>query len=193
MVALADGTVLNFDPPTIQSTVGLNAGQTLTVTSPGPFSVWSQNLTHPFYMTGHMTRAAGALAEGDPETVSLVPVEQWLTSYTFAVEPTYRQTSIVVVQGRSDGAFQDVKLDCLANPVSAWQTVGSQGKYQFTRVELQKGGQAAGDCDFGAHTISSRGPMAVTVWGTDDLVSYAYPAGAGIRRINTVNVITTPK
>ena len=193
MVALADATVLTFDPPTIQPVVTLNAGKTLTVSSPGPFLVRSQNLAHPFYMTGHMTRAAGARAEGDPETVGVVPVEQWLTSYTFAVEPTYRDTSIVIVQGRSEGVFQDVKLDCRKDPLSAWQDVGREGKYQTTWVALQKDGQSVGDCDFGAHTISSRGPLTVTVWGMDDLVSYAFPAGAGVRKINTVNVITTPK
>lgn len=192
-VALADGTLLEFDPPTVQAPLVLNAGQSWTVWAPGPFSVRSQNLSHPFFATGHMTHDQGLPPEGDPETVPLVPVEQWLSSYTFAVEPTYRHTSVVIVQARNDGAFQDVKIDCLEGPLTAWQPVGSQGNWQFTRVELQRDGQPIGDCDFGAHTVSSRGPISVTVWGMDDSASYAYPAGAGVRKINTVNVINPLK
>jgi hypothetical protein len=192
-VALADATLLQFDPPTVQSPVLLNAGQSWQISAPGPFSVSSQNLSHPFFATEHMTHDQGLPAEGDPETVGLVPVEQWLSSYTFAVEPTYGHTNIVIVQARNGPSFQDVTLDCLTAPLSAWQPVGSQGKYQFTRVELQKDGQAIGNCDFGLHSVASRGPFTVTVWGMDDSVSYAYPAGAGVRKINTVNVINPPK
>jgi hypothetical protein len=194
LTALSDGTVLSFDPPTIQSTTVLNAGQSITIDAPGPFFVASQDLSHPVWMTEHMTRSPGAIPEGDPETVPVVPIEQWLTSYTFAVEPTYRDTSLVVIQARStDGSFQDVTLDCLPDALSAWQPIGSQGKYRFTRVELENGGQAVDACDYGAHNIASRGPISVTVWEMDDSTSLAYPAGAGIRRINSVNVITTPK
>lgn len=47
-----------------------------------------------------------------------------------------------------------------------------------------------GNCDNGLHTISSTAPFGVTVWGFDQWVSYAYPAGASVKPIN--NVVVPP-
>lgn len=189
-VALTDGTTLRFDPPTVSAPIALGASQVATIWAPGPFVVTSQNAGHPFYASGHMTQAAGSQLLGDPETVGLVPVEQWLTSYTFAVEPSYAETSLVVVQQRTAAGYAPVALDCLPAPLSAWQPVDVLGNFQFTRVALQRGGQPVGGCDFGAHTVASQSPISVTVWGMDASASYAFPAGAGVRRINSVTVPT---
>jgi IgGFc binding protein len=59
---------------------------------PGPFVVRSQDAAHPFYFAGHMT-SCDALEDnteqmGDPETVGLVPPEQFLSRYVFFTDPT---------------------------------------------------------------------------------------------------------
>ena len=53
-------------------------------------------------------------------------------------------------------------------------------------------GQAQGKCNNGLHTIKSAAPFGLTVWGWDQYVSYAYPAGASVQPINTVIVPATP-
>jgi len=61
-------------------------------------------------------------------------------------------------------------------------------RYEYTRVDVQHGGAAVGSCDNGRHEMKSAAPFGVTVWGFDQYVSYAYPAGAAVRPINTVVV-----
>jgi hypothetical protein len=110
-------------------------------------------------------------------------------------------------------AFPDVSLDC-AGTLGGWTTIGS-GTYQFTHVTMSTGDfQGASGCNNGVHTIvgtvggaQTTGPaFGVTVWGwgngitwvPDDLngdeanpkftrwVSYGYPAGANVGRLNDV-------
>ncbi|MFO0672121.1 MAG: IgGFc-binding protein [Polyangiaceae bacterium] len=112
-------------------------------------------------------------------------------------------------------AFPDVTLDC-AGVVGGWQTIGASG-YQFTRVDLSTGDfQGVGGCDNGVHTITATvGGAAVTspafgltVWGWGNgityvpdstpqdeanpkftrWVSYGYPAGANLGRLNDVTL-----
>lgn len=113
-------------------------------------------------------------------------------------------------------AFPDVALGC-AGTLAGWQAVGTSGKYQYTRVDLSTGDfQGVGSCNNGVHTIVSTiggvpvaGPaMGVTVWGWGNgityvpdatpqdeanpkftrWVSYGYPAGANVTRLNDVTL-----
>lgn len=113
-------------------------------------------------------------------------------------------------------AFPDVTLDC-AGALSGWQPVGSSGNFEYARVDLSTGDfQGVGQCDNGVHTIVATaggttvaGPaIGVTVWGwgnaityvpdatpTDESnpkftrwVSYGYPAGANLTRLNDVTL-----
>jgi hypothetical protein len=59
-------------------------------------------------------------------------------------------------------------------------------------VDLKFGGTAVGKCDNGLHTISSSVPFGITIWGYDSASSYAYPAGASVKPINSVVVLPTP-
>jgi hypothetical protein len=53
----------------------------------------------------------------------------------------------------------------------------------------QSHGHKAADADNGVHTAQSDAPFGLTVWGWDFAVSYAYPAGMSVRKINKVVVI----
>jgi hypothetical protein len=147
-------------------------------------------------MAGHMT--GGSLAtltpgDGDPETVNIVPPAQYLESYIFFTDPTYSETNLVLTRGpTSTGTYADVTLDCLTSAVTGWQAIGGSG-FQYTRVDLQVGHAAVGGCDNGLHSIKSTSPFGITVWGFDQYVSYAYPAGASVRPINNVVVPPTPQ
>ena len=209
IVAAVDGTVLSYAPrapaafakyPTPAPTT-LAAGQTALFWTADAFVVHSQDADHPFYVAGYMTSAgflqglqlATPEGLGDPEFVNVVATDQYVKDYTFLTDPTYPETSLVVVRKPGgDGKFADVALACAAGPLTGWSDLGG---YQFTRVDLVTGEYAAviPGCDNGRQRMTSAAPFAVTVWGWGNRVvsgtswvSYAYPTGAALGVINTV-------
>jgi hypothetical protein len=189
------GTTLTWDPAVTGAPTSLSVGQLVEFQAPGPFVVKSQDDKHPFYITAHMTGGSspGAGGNGDPETVNIVPPQQFLPSYTFFTDPTYSFTDLVLVRGKAqDGTYKDVTIDCANGPIPGWQPIGS-GKYQYTRIDVQQNHAPVGNCDNGRHTMKSASPFGITVWGYDQYVSYAYPAGASVKPINTVVVPPNPQ
>jgi hypothetical protein len=161
----------------------------------GPFTVSSQDDQHPFYMSGHMTGSAPMSPDfpGDPDYVNIVPPEAWLPSYLFLTDPTYANTNLVFVRGKAnDGTFKDVTLDCMGT-LTGWQPIGSGGQYEYTRADLVILFMNQGNCTNGVHTAKSAAPFALTVWGWDNSVSYAYPAGMATKPINSLVIYPTPK
>jgi hypothetical protein len=203
MMGMVDGTVLTYEPYKPQGApTALAQGQLVSFDASDPFVVRSQDAQHPFFLAAHMTGGDTVdapptcdtppcgLGIGDPEFVGLVPPEQFLDAYVFLSDPTYGETNLVVVRGRDpNGQLHDVSLDC-AGTLGGWQPVGS---YEYTRVDLQRLSQPAGGCDNGRHAITSSAPFGILVWGWDQYVSYAYPAGARVKAINTVVVPPSPR
>jgi len=198
LIGAVDGTMLTYDPaPPPGAPFLIKSGQTLFFNAGEAFSVTSQDAQHPFYMAGHMTGALGIQnninGDGDPEYVNTVPPEQYLSTYLFLTDPTYRNTHLVFTRKKTaDGTFKDVRLDCLGT-LDGWQALGAAGKYEYTRADLVTNGAPNGGCNNGVHTAKSDAPFGLTVWGWDETVSYAYPAGMSVQPINTVVVPTTPK
>jgi len=194
----ADGTTLTYEPsqpPGAPST--LSFGQLAIFNAPGPFIVKSQDDDHPFYVGQYMTSGtfvAENSQEGDPEWVNVVPAAQFLRSYVFFTDPSYPETSLVVVRQPDDeGTFFDVELDC-AGVLGDWQPVGD---YEYTRTRLVRDNfEDVGDCSNGVQRMTSEGAFGVTVWGWgtagtepgSSSVSYAYPAGVGLRHVNEVKL-----
>jgi hypothetical protein len=201
VVGAADNTVLTWIPATPPGAPKmLNVGQVAEFSAAGPFVVTSQDAKHPFYLAGYMTGGDTAqfLKYGDPEWVNVIPPPQYLNHYVLFTDPTYPETSLVVVRTLSKmnpPTFADVTLDCLGKALDGWQPIG---KYEYTVVNLVTGDfMNVGNCTNGRHEMSSALPFGVTVWGwgttqQTPLVSYAYPAGAGFKSINDV-IIGTPK
>ena len=195
IMGMVKDTQLTYDPPVAGAPATLQVGQLVEFWTDAQFVVSSQDDQHPFYLAAHMT--GGTMAAdgktGDPETVNVVPPAQYLSSYAFFTDPTYGETNLVLVRDVApDSTYKDVKLDCLSGPVAGWKAVGGS-TLQFARVDLQHMHAPVLACDNGAHQIKSDAPFGVTVWGFDDYVSYAYPAGASLRPINQVVVPPVPK
>jgi hypothetical protein len=200
VVGVVDGTKLTYDPPQSQGPATVAAGQMVEFDEPGPFVVKSQDANHPFYLASYMTGGCGTAALfddagnvsnicpgtddgplhgfGDPEFMNVVPPAQYLPRYTFFTDPTYPETNLVIVRVRDaqTGKMPDVNLDC-AGVLTGWQSVGSSGNFEMTRLDLSTGDfQGVGNCNNGVHTItgsfagidSGRAPtpfFGVTVWG----------------------------
>jgi hypothetical protein len=102
-----------------------------------------------------------------------------MRSYLFLTDPTYANTHLVVVHKRGADA---VNVDCVG-PVSTFAPINQE--WEVAKVDLVKDTQSVGACTNGVHRASSRDAFGLTVWGWDTWVSYAYPAGTFVRRINT--------
>jgi hypothetical protein len=213
IVAVADGTILSYEPTQpVGAPQFMDAGDMIEFIPSDPFVVRSQDSSHPFYMAQYMTGGEPWDGQGDPEFVSMLTPQQYLPRYTFFTDPTYPETNLVVIRVKDPVlGFPDVSLDC-AGKLGSWTNVGTSGLYQFTRVDLSTGNfQGVGKCDNGVHTIdgsflgdASAGTpkFGLTVWGwgsgatleadiEDDphftrWVSYGYPAGANIQQLNNV-------
>ncbi len=210
IVGVVAGTQLTWEPSTPPGApTTLGAGQLVEWTSPGEFVVRSQDSQHPFYLAQYMSGGQSFDGAGDPEFVNAPTPAQYLPRYTFFTDPTYPETNVVIVRQKDSQSnqFPDVVLDC-AGLLGGWKNLGTQGKYQFTRVDLSTGNfQGIGSCNNGVHTIVGQlaqgtPRFGVTVWGWGNgitwpgpeednpkftrWVSYGYPAGANITTLNSV-------
>lgn len=203
LVGVVDNTTLTYapaKPPGAPDVLAL--GQVAEFNSPGGFVVTSQDVDHPFYMAAYMTGGLPFNGTGDPEWVNVIPSGQFLDKYVLFTDPTYPETNFVVIRKRVEGVFSDVTLGC-AGALTGWQPLDAD--HEFTRIDLVTGNyQNVGGCSNGRHELTSPGAFGVTVWGWgstatggnglndpaySQYVSYAYPAGAGLRAINDVEVI----
>ena len=215
ITAAVDGTVLTYlpapptpysiagGPPPVPAPTTLAAGQTVQFWTSDTFVVRSQGAAHPIHLAGMMSGAQFLEAErppdqvgaGDPEWVNVTPTDQFMTDTTFFTDPTYSETSLVVVRTPdAAGRFADVRLGCAGAPISGWMPVGP---LQFARINLVSGRYqpVIAGCDNGIHRLTSNNPFSVTVWGWSTRaiegggsVSYAYPGGSALRQVNDVIV-----
>ncbi len=194
LVGAVDGTELTWTnkPLGAPDTIGL--GTVAEFNSGGPFQVESQDEDHPFYLGAYMTGGANYGGAGDPEWVNVIPSAQFLKKYVLFTDPTYSETSLVVVRSPVDGVFKDVSIGCAGN-LGGWMPIGEN---EYTRLDLVTGNfQDVNGCSNGRHEMASENPFGVTVWGWGSTasqfntvyVSYAYPAGASVQGINDVEVL----
>lgn len=197
IVAAREDTKLSYDPEIpVGAPTTLAAGEMAMFTSGtgDAFVVRSQDSDHPFYLAAYMSSAGDQLATqeqyqglGDPEFVNIVPAGQYLNAYTFYADPTYDETSLVIVRAKDHGTFKNVWLEC-AGDLTDFHPVGVGGEYEWTRVDLSRGGKAGdqfGDstCKNGLQRMKSDGPFTATIWGWDTYASYAYPGGMAQRTL----------
>ena len=194
LVGAVDGTRLTWST-NVGGPMTLNKGQSVIFETGTPFVVTSQDRDHPFMLFTYMTSSTHVSSDGygDPDFVLTVPPAQYLKQYVFFTDPTYPETNLVLVRSRGrDQQFHDVTLDCLG-AVTGWRAVDDD--YEFARVDLTTGNFApVGNCSTGAHEVKSDAPFGLWVWGWGTpltttftrQVSYGYPGGMDVARINDI-------
>ncbi len=204
IVAARDGTQLDYDPaPPAGAPITLSAGEVAFFSqgTSDAFVVRTQDPEHPIYVAMYMSGCVQGFSgpaggdsnfidHGDPEFVNVVPAGQYLSSYSFYADPSYRDTSLVVVRSKTRGQFHDVSLECAGN-ITDFRPVGKRGEYEFARVDLGTKGKPgrttdAGVCWSGLHRMWSEGPFTATLWGWDKAASYAYPGGLAQRKLVSI-------
>jgi hypothetical protein len=192
LIGAANGTTLTWSS-NVGGPATIDAGHVVDFTTATPFVVSSQDAQHPFMLFQYMSGSQWSQLSpnnsdgyGDPDFVLDVPPSQFLNDYVFFTDPTYPETNLVVV--RSVGGA-DVTLDCLGT-LTGWTTVGN---YQWTRADLSTGNfTAVGNCNNGRHEMKSTGKFGLWVWGWGTPltttftanVSYGYPAGMNVQKVN---------
>lgn len=139
---------------------------------PGDFVVEADK---PIAILGYMTGAHSLMGfpgttAGDPCTVQIPPVEQFMPVYVVYVPEQWENDFAVIT--RVPGA--QVTIDDVAVPDAEFIPVGAD--YEVARVSI-------GD---GVHVLEGADPFGVIVHGYDEFDSYAYIGGMGTGRINPV-------
>ncbi|MDF2696840.1 MAG: hypothetical protein K0S65_5223, partial [Labilithrix sp.] len=203
IVAARDGTVLDYDPlPPPGAPLTMSAGEVATFTqgTGDAFVVRTQDADHAIYVAAYMSGGAQSLdamaggtaksfgGRGDPDFVNVVPTGQYQNAYSFYADPTYSDTSLVIVRAKTGGQFKDVWLDCAGGNLTGFRPIGTRGDYEFVRVDLardNRSGDQFGEsvCQTGLHRMHSDGPFTSTLWGWDQYASYAYPGGMAQRKL----------
>ncbi|AKV02437.1 hypothetical protein AKJ09_09100 [Labilithrix luteola] len=191
IVAARDGTQLDYDPVVPPGApLSLSAGESATFWSGtgDAFVVRSQDVDHPIYVAAYMTGGEQYGGRGDPDFVNLVPTGQYLNSYAFYADPTFNDSSLVIVRAKTRGEFKDVWLECANGNVPDFHPIGARGEYEYARVDLAvSGGTGAkfGDhlCQNGLQRLHSDGAFTATIWGWDAYASYAYTGGLAQRKL----------
>jgi IgGFc binding protein len=189
VVAAADGTALTYEGGnSTDAPTRLARGQAATFSTDGAFVVRSQDEAHPIWLFEYMAGGQNYGSEGDANFVNVIPPGQFLGNYRFVVDPSFRNSELVVIRQKEKGTYQPVTLDCVGS-LTDWKSLGTSDLYQFTRVAITRVAKPVGKCNAGPHSMDSEGPFGVTVWGTDSAASYAYPGGAAIRTLTDVKTL----
>ncbi|MBX3200765.1 MAG: IgGFc-binding protein [Labilithrix sp.] len=195
IVAAIDGTQLSYDPaPPAGAPRTMESGEIVTFWTNAPLVVKTQDADHPIYVAQYMTGhgvVKGLGGGGDPEFVNVVPAGQYLGSYAFYADPTYKETALVIVRQKQGGEYKDVWLACAKGNVPDFTPLGADGEFEYARVDLTRNGLPVSvlpdgpPCGHGFQRLRSDGPFTATLWGWDSAASYAYPGGMGQRRLVT--------
>ncbi len=123
---------------------------------------------------GHLCKEPGltgyCLPIGDPAMIQAVPLEQFVDSYVFLVPDEYLRNYMNVI-APLDATF--VELDGLQLAMTGFSQIGDSN-FGVYRKELSAG----------VHYIHSDREFGITVYGYDDDVSYGYPGGLGVEKLD---------
>jgi len=106
---------------------------------------------------------------GDPDMIMAVAEEQFMDSYVFLVPDAYLQDYVNVIAPMN---AQKVVLDSMQIPPESFVPIGASG-YGVFRKQM-------GD---GVHTLWSDAKVGIMVYGYDNDVSYGYPGGMGLVKL----------
>lgn len=202
VVASRDGTVVTTDLPAPHDRYNLARGASVIIDSERDFLL---EATAPIAFTQipasqQATGIPSTLPDGDrppggdPSLIWVPPVEQWRNRYLFLVPNKYAFDFLLIALPATASLTYDTLpidevLTCEREPIG--EQIPPQGgdpvEYVAVRCQLSypvPGGSGAQDD--GVHLLASTGgePFGLVVWGWDSFVSYGYPGGSNVDRIN---------
>ncbi|HEY8379264.1 MAG TPA: IgGFc-binding protein [Nannocystis sp.] len=158
-----DGVTVTTTPDVSGGPFTLAKGEYKAFTAPQSFILTGDG---PFLPVQYLESQNGGAGIGDPSTVQMVPVEQFLTAYAFATGTGYSKNYVQVI--RTAGG-PDVLVD--GQVVSGYVTVG---QYEIADWQIPEGN----------HFATSAMPFGIINIGYTNVTSYAYPGGMKLAVIN---------
>jgi hypothetical protein len=177
VLAADDGTRFTTLPPQNGGDFPvLNAGEWIEFASDEHFELVADKpvMVGQFFAgwdspTPGKTEEPGDAAIGDPSFLVQVPTEQFRDQYVFLAPDKY-ELDYVTLHAPKDA--QVVFDGALVEP-GLWAAVGT-GAWRVARFRIKDG----------VHRVDASAPVGVYVYGYDFHVSYGYPAGLDLERLN---------
>ena len=131
---------------------------------------------------------------GDPSMIWIPPVEQWRSRYLFLVPNKYAFDTLLIAAPATahllyDGLPIDMVTTCEHTSIGMQAPPGGGAPIEYVAIRCQlsfpvPGG--AGAQDDGVHLLTEVNGerFGLVVWGWDSFVSYGYPGGSNVERIN---------
>ena len=202
VVASRDGTTVTTDLPAPNDRFLLGRGASVIIESERDFLL---EATAPIAFTQipasqQATGIPSTLPNGDrppggdPSLIWVPPVEQWRNRYLFLVPNKYAFDFLLMAIPASarltyDTLPIDDVLTCEREPIGIQVPPAGGDPVEYVAVRCQlsfpmPGG--AGAQDDGVHLLTTSGgeSFGLVVWGWDSFVSYGYPGGSNVDRIN---------
>ena len=177
ILAAEDNTLIQVVPPIISLPV-LHAGEWIEFGTHDDFELSSN---HPVlvgqFMAGEYAPNPGSqpgdAGIGDPAFMIAVPVAQYRTEYVVLSPPDYDDDylNILAASGTT------LTLDGVELPPELFEPVGT-GDYLLLRQKV----------DDGVHIVLGDAPFGLMAYGWDSFVSYGYPGGLDLRRLDLIDL-----
>jgi hypothetical protein len=169
-----DGTELHYCPSRPgEAPLTLDARETVEFATDQPFTVRAVDPDHAFAVTQFLQsfQALGDERPGDPAMLVVPAATQFERRFVFVVPAGYVENRVTVVARGEAGV---VRLDGTA--IETWNDLGVLDGLHHRYAQLP--------VDEGQHVVEAETEVALSVFGYDDAVSFAYPGGAGLRVIS---------
>jgi hypothetical protein len=160
-----DGTVVTATPAVPGSPVNVNKGQWKELVLNNSVSTIFTS-DKPFLAVQYLESQFGGAGTGDPAMYQMIPVEQFLDSYTFVTGVGYTNHYVQVIRAKGN---PDVLVDGAV--VGGYYAVGD---YEVSDWVIGEG----------SHTAESAAPFGIVSVGYTGVTSYAYPGGLKLEVIN---------
>ncbi|MBU1244225.1 SUMF1/EgtB/PvdO family nonheme iron enzyme, partial [Myxococcota bacterium] len=178
ILASEASTVVTFTPA-VRGVANLNAGQYVDVTTNQNFTISS---TKPIMVTQYLLGQSyfSGANEGDPAMGTLVPTEQFRTSYSFSVPSsiTHNYVNIVKPVALAGRNAPVIYFDGVALSEALFSTAIGSSYHGVYRRNISTSPYT--------HTITSSQPFGIMVYGYATTTSYMYPGGLDLNIINIV-------
>jgi hypothetical protein len=171
-LAAEDGTRVTTLPPVVSIPV-LNRGEWFDFETQQDFEIASNKpiLVGQFMQAEQAPNPGsqpGDAGTGDPAFLLAVPIEQFREDYVFLAPNKYEFDYVNIIAPRD----ATVEFDGAPLRSGQFEAFGT-GEYKVARFLIQDG----------VHTVRASAPVGVAVYGYDQYVSYAYPAGLNLTEL----------
>lgn len=204
ILATTEDTRVKTNLPPPYSSFLLTRGEYVTFKSERDFVVWSDRpVSFAQFPASQETTGIPSITTGgdrppggDPSFILVPPVQQWRSKYVFLVPNKYAfDFLLLAVPSGAQILFDGEDLET-ALPRCEYEPIGKltdgQNVTEYTAVRCPLSNPVAADPnnplyqDDGRHTLVSVDgqPFGLVVYGWDRYVSYGYPGGTNVERIN---------